>query len=309
MTLVLSINGPQMLWVLADRRLSSGGRVLREDARKVMLLDTVDGCAILSYTGLGATARGTEPADWMSAALRGTNLPLEQSLYYLSEVAKKQIPKHLVQLAVRGGPMHSIVVTAFNNGEPKVFTIDLAFTSDRKRCFFRRVRHVVHLPTDPATPRTPRLFVGGSGEVHLKRHLERWARPLLRLLRACDRGLVKPRTVADHLAKINHEVHAATADNSVGPRCVVVWRPKPGTTHTNGGHQFYTGITADQDTPALPTISQGMDVEAISRIMMPHMMRHFDDAHASGDYSKPPDMTAMNAELSKLPDKPDENLR
>ena len=66
MTLVLSVVGPESVWTVADRRLTDRGRVVREDARKIMFLETTDGVAILAYAGLGATARGTEPADWMS---------------------------------------------------------------------------------------------------------------------------------------------------------------------------------------------------------------------------------------------------
>jgi len=63
MTLVVTVNGPETIWLLADRRLSRGGQPWREDARKVMLLEPTDGVAILGYAGLGATALGTEPAD------------------------------------------------------------------------------------------------------------------------------------------------------------------------------------------------------------------------------------------------------
>jgi hypothetical protein len=50
-----------------------------------MFLETTDDVAILGYAGLGATALGTKPADWMSAVLRGRNLPLEKSLEVLAE--------------------------------------------------------------------------------------------------------------------------------------------------------------------------------------------------------------------------------
>ena len=48
MTLVVTVNGPETIWLLADRRLTSRGRVLRDDARKVMFLETPDGVAILA---------------------------------------------------------------------------------------------------------------------------------------------------------------------------------------------------------------------------------------------------------------------
>lgn len=73
MTLVLTVTGRESVWLVADRRLSYIGNRYRDDARKVMFLDTTDGVAILGYAGLGTTALGTEPADWMSAVLRGRN--------------------------------------------------------------------------------------------------------------------------------------------------------------------------------------------------------------------------------------------
>ena len=71
MTLIVTVNGPEAIWLVADRRLTGRRGPIRDDARKLMFLETDDGVAILGYAGLGATARGTEPADWMSAVLRG----------------------------------------------------------------------------------------------------------------------------------------------------------------------------------------------------------------------------------------------
>lgn len=62
MTLIVSVNGPETVWLLADRRLSRGTTVHSEDARKILLLETTDGVAILGYAGLGETVAGTEPA-------------------------------------------------------------------------------------------------------------------------------------------------------------------------------------------------------------------------------------------------------
>ena len=107
MTLVMTVNGRESIWLLADRRLSFKARSPKEDGRKVMFLETTDGVAILGYAGLGATALGTEPADWMSAVLRGRNLPLEQSLGVLAEAIKKQLPRHLVRISDYVSAVHS----------------------------------------------------------------------------------------------------------------------------------------------------------------------------------------------------------
>lgn len=162
MSLVLTVNGHEAIWLLADRRLSFKVRAPRDDARKVMFLETKDGVAILGYVGLGATALGTEPADWMSAVLRGRNLPLEQSLGFLAEAMKRQFPRHMVWMPGHGGPVHNVIVTAFLGNEVRFYTIDLAFAPDRKRYRFRYTRHVINKPT-PATARPPRLGLGGTG--------------------------------------------------------------------------------------------------------------------------------------------------
>ena len=184
MTLILSINGRESLWMLADRRLSYRGRPLRDDARKVMFLETTDGVAILGYAGLGATARGTEPADWMSAVLRGRNLPLEQSLGELAGATQRQFPRHLLRLSKVVPAGHNILIPSFVNGEVRLFTIDIVLAPDRKTYNFRYTRHVVN-PSPDRPHRTPRLGLAGSGAIALLRD-KRWMRELLRLVRASD---------------------------------------------------------------------------------------------------------------------------
>jgi hypothetical protein len=97
-TLVLTVSSRDTLWVLADRRLSYGGRLQpKDDAIKVMELSTGDGVGILAYAGLGATALGTQPSKWMSAVLRGRGgLTFEQALDVLSAAANRELPRHLL---------------------------------------------------------------------------------------------------------------------------------------------------------------------------------------------------------------------
>jgi hypothetical protein len=304
MTLVVTVNGRETIWLLADRRLSYKARSPKEDGRKVMFLETTDGVAILGYAGLGATALGTEPADWMSAVLRGRNLPLEQSLGVLAEATKNQLPRHLVRISGYGSAAHNVVVTAFVGNEARLYTIDLVFTPDRKGYHFRYTRHVVDRPTS-ATARPPRLAVGGTGSLYLYRQDKKWQRDLLRLVAASERGRVSPYAVADHLASLNNEVHLGIHDKSVGPRCIVAWRHRKEGIHGGGGaHQFYTGTTRDTGSPGLPTISQGMDMQALLSVFMPHM-----SAMVPGEPPPDVDVDELNRELGPLPDKPDENLR
>ena len=210
MTLILTVNGPESIWMLVDRRLSSKGRPPKDDARKVMFLETTDGVAILGYTGFGATALGTEPADWMSAVVRGRSLPLEQSLGALAEAMKNQIPRHIVQMPGYGGPAHHVIVPAFLGDEPRLYTIDLVFAPDRKTFRFRYTCHGCNTTT-PSTPRTPRFGLGGTGGLYLDQD-KKWVRSLLGMIRANDRGQVSLLAVADHLAKLNNEVHLGIPD-------------------------------------------------------------------------------------------------
>jgi hypothetical protein len=304
MTLVVAMNGPETIWLLADRRLSlPSGRVVRDDGCKVMLLEATDGVAILGYAGLGATAQGTEPSDWMSAVLRGRNLPLEQSLGVLAEAMKKQLPRHMARMP--GPAAHDVIVPAFLGKELRLYSIDLAFAPDRK-WYFRYTRHVETQPSAP--PREFRVAIGGSGALRLIRDRAEWTRnkrSLFHLIKACDRGRLSPYAVADRLAHLNNAVHLV--DRTVGPRCMVVWRHRKGGVHKGGGaHQFYCGTTRETSTAAIPNIGAGRDVRAIINAMMPHMLKNL-EAMRAGQPALNDD--EMKAEFARLPYKPDEDLR
>jgi hypothetical protein len=307
MTLVLSINGPDTLWMLADRRISFAHRAPKDDARKMMMLETPDGVAMLGYAGLGSTAGGTEPADWMNAVLRGRNLPLEQCLGELAGALQRQFPQHLLNLPVQFGAAHSIIVPAFLNGEPRLYSIDLVFSADRKNYSFRYTRHVVGpVPSDP--PRTPRIAIAGSGALFLHRD-KQWLRPLLKLVRACDAQRIGPQVVSDFLANLNNRVSLGMADNSVGPRSIVVWRHrKGGPRNGGGGHQFYSGVAREPASGMLPTLGNGMDIQALIQATMPFMMAQMSELREHGA-AKEIDRDAINAALARLPDQPDETLK
>jgi hypothetical protein len=278
------------------------GRVVSDAARKVMILEVDDGTAILGYAGLGATPKGTEPADWMSAVLRGRKLPLEQSLGVLAMVAQKQLPKHMVRLPSKIMPAHVVIAPAFVEEEPRLYTLELRLSDDRLSFDFQFRRHV----SAPGSSRPPRTAAGGSGAAHVNRDK---LRGVYRLIRANDRGRVSEQTVADSLASLNHEVHRAVADASVGPRCIVSWRFRKGGVHQGGGgHYGYTGTTRDPQTPDVPTIAGGIDVSALVGMLMPHATKMFEDMKV-GEENRGMDEDALNADLALLPDWPDEELR
>src|SRR5215469_9746122 len=99
MTFVLAVNGRDSIWLLADRRLSFERGPPQHDARKIMCIHTLDGTAMLGYAGMGMTAGGNEPSDWMSRVLRGWKLSLEQTLGVLAAGMSRRLPSHLRTLS------------------------------------------------------------------------------------------------------------------------------------------------------------------------------------------------------------------
>jgi hypothetical protein len=308
MTLVLSVNRPKTIWMLVDRRLSYRGRPPKDDARKLMHLETTDGDAILGYAGPGATARGNEPADWMSNVLRGRNVTLEQSLGFIADAMKRELPKHLIHLRQIALPAHQIIVPSFVNGVPQLYSIDLVLDLRGGKSHFSYTRHRV----DGAFRKNdsiPRIALGGSGGVFLLRRPKEWVRPLLRAVRAHDADKISALRVADELARINLDVASKIPGQSVGPNCIVKWQyRKEGTRNGGGGHQSYTGLVRDAAGPGYPTITRGTDLNALIEVMLPRIMKNFEALRIGGP-DRELDTESINAQLAKLPHQPDERLR
>ena len=163
MTLVVAATSKKSIWLMTDRRLYYHGRKPKDDARKVLVLNSTDGLALLGYAGLGATAMGTEPSDWMAQVLRGRKLPLEQSLSVLAGAVQARLPRHLDSLAGVGAPAHNIIVSAFHNGEPKLYTIDLLRPRGSNAYAFRYTRIVSRqVRGEQMTPRPCRRQTMGA---------------------------------------------------------------------------------------------------------------------------------------------------
>ena len=151
MTLVLSLHSRDSLWLVVDRRLSYGGRRRPiDDAVKVMNLETTDGVGLLAYAGLGATPKGTQPSDWMSAVLRGRGgLRFEHALGILSTAANKELPKHLARTP---SGAHFIIIPAFvRNVDSRLYTIDNVVDSRTGKHWYRYTSH--QRTADPASLR------------------------------------------------------------------------------------------------------------------------------------------------------------
>ncbi|MFI0367560.1 hypothetical protein ACH35V_06745 [Actinomadura sp. 1N219] len=309
MTLVLTVHNRETLWVVTDRRLSySDRRPPIEDAIKVMDLETIDGRGLLAYAGLGATLLGTHPSDWMSAVLRGHGgLRFEQALGVLADAANRELPRHLATLP-SGRRAHFILIPAFLRGIGfQLYSIDNIINANTGDHWYRYTRHVV--PTQKG-PISPRFGVTGSGGIYLKQRVKQWQRPLLSLLKSHDRGKISDLSIADSLARLNHEAHQAIQDGTVGPQCLVVWRRNMATRKpaSGGGHQFYNGINRDGTPKPIPTIANGMDVQSLAGVVMAQFQAQtaafFNDG-APFTF----DTVEMDRLVGELPSEPDDKLR
>ncbi|MEO8559484.1 MAG: hypothetical protein ABI439_10505 [Rhodospirillales bacterium] len=295
MTLVIAVTTPESIWLLADRRLTYPNSRTKDTARKIMSLEADDGVALIGYSGLGATAFGTEPSDWMSAVLRGRRLPLEQLLDVLASAIKEHIPEKLKKR--RPGHIHQVLIPAFVKRKARLYTIALVASnaiSDIKLEYQRQILDVTH----PHSNVPPRLAIAGSGSrFFINNPLQR---KLMRLVKASDRKKIRPELVADALAELNYNVHKI--DKSVGPSCIVTWRFRK----SGGGVQFYTG-TRRESSPGIPGIGAGMDISAIAALAMQYLLPSMQPALADGVTSNNND-TKFDQALSKLPGGPDEKL-
>ena len=272
MTHVFSVQSRDTLWVVADRRLSYKGRPPKDDAVKVVCLETVDGVGVLAYAGLGATPRGTQPSEWMSAVLRGRGgLTFEQTLGGLATVAARELPRHLAAIPNPSQRSHVIIAPAFIKGiGSRLYTIDCGIDAKTGKY---RYSYRSHVRSDEPGSQSIRIVGAGSGVGQTSKKGREWCRALRSLVRDHDRGKVSDDLIADQLAALNFEVHeelTKRGDNSVGPRCIVIWsrrrdarRDRPG-----GGHLFYEETSRDRDMPGIPTIVNGNDVMAMGKVFM-----------------------------------------
>lgn len=303
MTLIIGLTSKETIWLMGDRRLvskkatSNDYEIKYEDAIKVMELATMEAdIALIGYAGLGKTTSGKELSDWMSSVLNGRNVPLEDSLKILANAIKCRLPKYISNFNFKKFD-HNVVIPAFHNNHPKLYSIDLSISPKTNVIKFRFTQHV-NLKKNGELLLPPRLALAGSGTTYLTSNTK-WMRQLLSLTKKSDKGDIDPSVVADELAKINLKVSENMKDKTVGPNSIVVWRNRRQGIHKGGGaHKSYTGDKADNtNSPLIPMIAGGMDVKAISRIFMKHF-----EGNIEIDYN------LMNEEISQIPDFPSEDL-
>lgn len=300
MTLLIATVSRSTVWVCADRRLSFANRSPRDDAKKIVILGTDDGEALIAYAGLGTTRSGTEVSDWMSRAMRGRNMPLEQALGTLAQVAKRKLPRHLHLLGPGRGLGQIMLAPAIVSGQPRLYSMQL---SKEQRAYTAvHSRHVGH----SLAPKETLVAVAGSGAAHLLRH-QTWKRGLLRLVAAFERDRIGSKPVARELASIVANV--SRSEPTVGHRSIVVWRTVKKHGHPGGEFRF-DGIHEERTErlDLLPQISRGMDLTAVIEAIFPSMMETFEAMRLGHPVDEERHSEAIDARLRNIPVNPDEWL-
>ena len=304
MTLILAAISKETIWLAADRRLSVQGRAPKDDACKVMFLETRDGVAILGYAGLGETSSGMEPSEWMSNCLRGRNFTLEQSLSVLAKAIESQMPKHLIKFPIGLMAHHAVVAPAFVDNEPRLYMLQLELSPDRT---LKRMHFVRHMPNGGRKP--PKFALAGSGALMLAKD-KNWLRPLTRIVRAADRKQLALHLVPKYFAQLNDKVQAA--DPYVSSRCIVAWRNRKKGVHKGGGAQeFFAATARENGGMMIPTIGNGQDIVALVTPIWERMMQNF-KALPPGSKELPSfgfDTDEINEALATMPSGPDEVLK
>lgn len=153
----------------------------------------------------------------------------------------------------------------------------------------------------------------------MRRSGHAWVRPLLNTIRANEEGRVSNWAVAKMLTGLNLQAHRETRDGTVGPRSVVLWKRRHGTSLDGGGHYFFDGADLDtRDNDGLLLIPQmvagtdmGEVLAAVSNITVPWMDEWL-DVEDDGEFMKGPphelDTSELNDAVSKIDHTPKNSL-
>lgn len=116
MTLTVTVLMPAFAACATDRRLTAGRKVVSEQARKLIQLDTGSFQGLLAYNGVGRALNGETPNDWVSEAQAQGSAGLEVFCARLKTVSEPRLRRLSPYLA--GNPRHTFVLAGFDRGIP-----------------------------------------------------------------------------------------------------------------------------------------------------------------------------------------------
>lgn len=306
MTLLIAMVSNESIWLVADRRLTVGKRVVREDAIKQFRLSASDGDAMLAYAGLGATGAGREPSAWMSSVARGHWMTVEQYLNEISQAMRRRFPKHLV--GIKGAAEHQVYVPAIVGGRPRMYFIGLRLEGSPRRLMYKDARMMFQPAPGVFVDQQMRLAGSGASRVQ---NSKLWLGNLRRTVRAYEAGKVRGPVVADLFARLNYDV--SKLEPTVGPNCIVLWMgiPKGGAMGDQGA-QFYSRTARVEPDRLVPMIIGGLDQgawgEAWASVLRPFMETATDEEFNDPVINEKMSALARAAGDAAAPLKPDDNL-
>jgi hypothetical protein len=286
MTFAMAMRGKRSIWMIADRRLTFPDRT-SDDACKIIGIKGSDGEALIGYSGLGRSSRGTEPSIWMTDILASLpNGSLEDYIVSLFNSMATEMPVHLSTLG--GSHAQNVIVSALVEGKPLLYSMGILAGADGRISRKSITRYEV----ERNGPDHPRFAMVGSGMRYVQRWRDKWYRPTLKMLDKFERNETSAVSVADKLADIN--VRVSREDPMVSQESIVMWR------HDGGSHQFYSGLQRIADDKPIPMIFNGMDVQKLAQAHMLGMQPSIEAFKRGEDFDGDPDPDVINAELKRL---------
>jgi len=305
-TFVLTICGKKSIWMMADQRLSKPPRVVSDNASKILSLETLDGVALVGYSGLGATAKGTEPSEWMARVLRGQNLTLIDSVDEIVRAMNSQFPRHGRTINRQVIYEHQVLILAYVDKHPRRMLI----------VYDKNIKQFIRIDLfDGRSGGAHPALATGSGAAYLVKVRDgnlfyvrgpnaRKIKSLINMVKAADNKRISYLRAADCFSELNWEVHCNV--RTVGPNCLVMWRNLAG----GGAFQFYKGLERVQGrSPS--AVTNGMELMPIIDIIGGHFERIMQETQGGRvqiDYDMDKFTAMLNIELSRLPSTPDDNL-
>jgi hypothetical protein len=292
MTLALVALGENSIWAMADRMLSFEGKT-RTDAIKLAEFQGDDGVAVIAYAGLGETAAGMQPSQWITNVLRGYKpIAIEQGLTVLAEATFKNLAPNLLDLPQKTGRSHAFLIAAHINKKPQLFTIEVELNAEGSLVHTRHTRWL----NSRGVPH--RIAIAGSGAAFLLKE-SRLLRNVLTAIRAADAGKASHQEVSELFEAVNARVAANV--NSVSAACIVLWRIIG---EGGGAHRWFP--PAEGAPEFIPSVAGGMPAHEIISAILPTMQEHLHKL-MRGEQSEI-DPKKMQALINHISDTPDSSL-
>jgi hypothetical protein len=292
MTFALVALGQKSIWAVADRMLTFEGNT-RRDAIKLAEFQADDGVAVIAYAGLGETAGGTQPSQWITNVLRGYKpITVEQGLALLAKATFENLAPRLNDLPQHAGKSHVFLIAAHIDKKPHLFTIEVEVDGAGV------ITHARHTRWVNARGVPHRIAVAGSGAACAMRE-RRLLRHVLTAIQAAEKGKARHHEVSELFAMVNRRVAANVS--SVSTECIVLWRIID---EGGGAHRWFP--EPDGELEFIPTVGGGMPVHEIVSAILPTMQQHLENVSRGQEGEIDPQL--MQWLIDHIKDTPDNTL-